>query len=82
MSRMSELHAAQPQDQGDEPQFTARDGKVFLQGIYRTEAECVRLLEVYRLTSDWFAPLAKTLAEELEAAMADAAWQLHQEEAA
>lgn len=65
--------------------YTARDGKVFIRGIFHTEPECVRLLATFRLSEsagDWFSPFAKDLAAQLEAAMADAAWQQHQTEAA
>jgi len=53
--------------------FTAQDGRVFKDGIYQEPETCEALLTRWRKagadSSDWFAPSARVLAHDLEAAM-------------
>ncbi len=53
--------------------FTAQDGNVFRDGIYQTPEACEALLIRWREAgadnADWFAPFARVLAHDLEAAM-------------
>lgn len=66
--------------------ITARDGRVYRDGVNTDADLAFKLLRLWRRTAtdrtDWFAPFARDLADRLEAAMREAGMIEHNSERA